>query len=144
MLSRRVVSLIHHCIGRRAILSASMSSSNRSLSRLHHLSLWQLIGVHQLSKEEESQTTDAEVTREDQDKINRFSSLHNKVKILDAEVEARKVSLHIQSIVHVNAHQPCQQHNTISKDDAETSTVLIIPERTSGPQRPINRARTRP
>jgi hypothetical protein len=44
-----------------------------------------------LSKEEESQTTDAEVTREDQDKINRFSALHNKSKILEVEIEAKKV-----------------------------------------------------
>ncbi len=48
--------------------------------------------VEQLSKEEESQSTDAEVTREDQDKINRFSSLHNRVKGWEGEIEVKKVS----------------------------------------------------
>lgn len=47
----------------------------------------------QLSKEEESDSTDAEVTREDQDKINTFSKLHNRSKILQEELSQKQVSL---------------------------------------------------
>lgn len=43
-----------------------------------------------LSKDDEAQSTDAEVTREDQDRINRFSSLHNRVRNLDTELAAKK------------------------------------------------------
>lgn len=43
-----------------------------------------------LSKDDESQSTDAEVTREDQDRINRFSSLHNRVRNLDTDLAAKK------------------------------------------------------
>ena len=46
-----------------------------------------------LSKEEESQTTDAEVTRDDQDRINRFSSLHTRSKAATIELEAKKSQL---------------------------------------------------
>jgi chaperonin cofactor prefoldin len=43
-----------------------------------------------LSKDDESQSTDAEVTREDQDRINRFSSLHNKIRNLEEELATHK------------------------------------------------------
>ncbi|KIW85063.1 hypothetical protein Z517_00451 [Fonsecaea pedrosoi CBS 271.37] len=39
-----------------------------------------------LSKEEESESTDAEVTKEDQEKINTFSRLHNRSKALEEEL----------------------------------------------------------
>ncbi|KAL1305545.1 hypothetical protein AAFC00_007154 [Neodothiora populina] len=41
-----------------------------------------------LSKDEEGEET--EVRREDQDKINRFSTLHQKVKLLDAELKTKQ------------------------------------------------------
>ena len=50
----------------------------------------------QLSKEEESESTDAEVTREDQDKINTFSKLHNRSKILQEELSQKQVGLRSQ------------------------------------------------
>lgn len=43
----------------------------------------------QLSKEEEGEET--EVRREDQDKINRFSTLHQKEKLLQAELKTKEV-----------------------------------------------------
>ncbi|KAK4946410.1 hypothetical protein LTR10_014609 [Elasticomyces elasticus] len=43
-----------------------------------------------LSKEEESQSTDAEVTKEDQDKINTFSRLHNRSKLLGEELSTKQ------------------------------------------------------
>jgi len=43
-----------------------------------------------LSKEEESESTDAEVTKEDQDKINSFSRLHNRSKALTEELGAKQ------------------------------------------------------
>jgi len=43
-----------------------------------------------LSKDDESSSTDAEVTREDQDRINRFSSLHNRVRTLEEQLAAKK------------------------------------------------------
>ena len=44
-----------------------------------------------LSRDDESQSSiDAEVTREDQDRINRFSSLHNRVRSLEAELADKK------------------------------------------------------
>ncbi|KIX07323.1 uncharacterized protein Z518_01976 [Rhinocladiella mackenziei CBS 650.93] len=43
-----------------------------------------------LSKEEESESTDAEVTKEDQDKINTFSRLHNRSKVLEEELSAKQ------------------------------------------------------
>jgi hypothetical protein len=47
--------------------------------------------VCQLSREEESETTDAEVTKEDQDKINAFSRLHNRSKALQEELSVKQV-----------------------------------------------------
>ncbi|EXJ90066.1 prefoldin subunit 4 [Capronia epimyces CBS 606.96] len=44
----------------------------------------------QLSKEEESEATDAEVTKEDQDKINAFSKLHNRSKALEEELATKQ------------------------------------------------------
>ncbi|EXJ61776.1 prefoldin subunit 4 [Cladophialophora yegresii CBS 114405] len=43
-----------------------------------------------LSREEESESTDAEVTKEDQDKINTFSRLHNRSKALEEELGAKQ------------------------------------------------------
>ncbi|KAI1621138.1 prefoldin subunit 4 [Exophiala viscosa] len=43
-----------------------------------------------LSKEEESESTDAEVTKEDQDKINTFSRLHNRSKSLEEELTTKQ------------------------------------------------------
>jgi len=43
-----------------------------------------------LSKDEESSTPDAEVTREDQDKINAFSRLHNREKKYEEELEHKQ------------------------------------------------------
>ncbi|EXJ95087.1 hypothetical protein A1O1_00205 [Capronia coronata CBS 617.96] len=43
-----------------------------------------------LSKKEESEATDAEVTKEDQDKINRFSKLHNRSKLLEEQLAAKQ------------------------------------------------------
>lgn len=43
-----------------------------------------------LTKEEESETTDNEVLKEDQDKINDFSRLHNRSKALEEELETKK------------------------------------------------------
>ena len=44
-----------------------------------------------MSKEEEGEET--EVRREDQDKINRFSTLHQKEKLLETELKAKQVRL---------------------------------------------------
>jgi len=43
-----------------------------------------------LSKEEESESTDAEVSKEDQDKINTFSRLHNRRKVLEEELATKQ------------------------------------------------------
>lgn len=51
-----------------------------------------LTEIAQLSKQEESEATDAEVTREDQEKINVFSRLHNRTKVLEEELKAKNVS----------------------------------------------------
>ncbi|KPI41208.1 Prefoldin subunit 4 [Cyphellophora attinorum] len=49
-----------------------------------------LLSRRVLSKEDEASSTDAEVTREDQDKINRFSSLHNRIRNLDEQLAVKK------------------------------------------------------
>ena len=46
----------------------------------------------QLSKQEE--TEEVEVRREDQDKINRFSTLHRKEATLEDELKAKQVCKH--------------------------------------------------
>ena len=51
------------------------------------------INTAQLSKDEEASTPDAEVTREDQDKINAFSRLHNREKKYEEELERKQVCL---------------------------------------------------
>jgi len=43
-----------------------------------------------LSREEESESTDAEVTKEDQDKINAFSRLHNRSKAMQEELSLKQ------------------------------------------------------
>ncbi|THW30396.1 hypothetical protein D6D23_00187 [Aureobasidium pullulans] len=45
--------------------------------------------LYQLSKDEEGEET--EVRREDQDKINRFSTLHQKEKLLQADLKTKEV-----------------------------------------------------
>ena len=52
---------------------------------------------YQISKEEESGAQDAEVTREDQDRINKFSRLHQREKTLIEEVAVKTVSLFLPS-----------------------------------------------
>ena len=47
--------------------------------------------LNQLSKDEEAAAPDAEVTREDQDKINAFSRLHNREKKYEEELEHKQV-----------------------------------------------------
>lgn len=47
----------------------------------------------QLSKEEEGAGDEVEVRREDQDKINKFSRLHQKELKLEEELKAKSVSL---------------------------------------------------
>jgi hypothetical protein len=48
-----------------------------------------ILMVLQLSKDEEGEET--EVRREDQDKINRFSTLHQKEKLLQEELKTKEV-----------------------------------------------------
>lgn len=52
----------------------------------------------QLTKEEEASAggEDTEVRREDQEKINRFSSLHQKETALEEELRAKIVSAHVR------------------------------------------------
>lgn len=52
----------------------------------------------QLTKEEEATAggQDMEVRREDQEKINRFSSLHQKETALEEELRAKIVGLHVR------------------------------------------------
>jgi len=85
MLSRRVVSeyVIYYLV-------AHTQKLENNVSLFDDASL--LIQDQQLSKEEESETTDNEVTKEDQDKINEFSKLHNRSKIIEDELETKKVS----------------------------------------------------
>jgi hypothetical protein len=46
----------------------------------------------QLSKDEEGETgPDAEVTKEDQDKINSFSRLHNRERVLEEQLKGKQV-----------------------------------------------------
>lgn len=54
----------------------------------------------QLTKEEETAAggEDMEVRREDQEKINRFSSLHQKEELLEEELRAKIVSHHVQHV----------------------------------------------
>jgi hypothetical protein len=58
----------------------------------------------QLTKEEEASAAneDMEVRREDQEKINRFSSLHQKEEIIEEELRAKIVS---PSRVHICHYQ---------------------------------------
>jgi hypothetical protein len=51
-----------------------------------------IVGPLQLSKEEEGTGDEVEVRREDQDKINKFSRLHQKELKLNEELEAKNVS----------------------------------------------------
>ena len=48
--------------------------------------------ISQLTKEEEGGNEDMEVRREDQEKINRFSSLHQKETALEEELRGKIVS----------------------------------------------------
>jgi hypothetical protein len=52
----------------------------------------------QLTKDEEAsaQNEDLEVRREDQEKINRFSSLHQKEELIEEELRAKIVRLHVR------------------------------------------------
>ncbi|THZ09300.1 Prefoldin, subunit 4 [Aureobasidium pullulans] len=57
--------------------------------RMASYSLRDMLILSQLSKDEEGEET--EVRREDQDKINRFSTLHQKEKLLQADLKTREV-----------------------------------------------------
>jgi hypothetical protein len=68
MMSRRMVSdMVLSCLGKHILINL------------------------QLSKDEEGEET--EVRREDQDKINRFSTLHQREKLLQAELKTKEVLL---------------------------------------------------
>jgi hypothetical protein len=54
-----------------------------------------ILMVLQLSKDEEGEET--EVRREDQDKINRFSTLHQKEKLLQVELKTKEVLSNVPS-----------------------------------------------
>lgn len=53
---------------------------------------WLIRSALQLSKEEEGAGDEAEVRREDQDKINKFSQLHQKELKLEEALKAKNVS----------------------------------------------------
>lgn len=75
MLSRRMVSPAYH-------------SAMLPMLHLRYCQTNQL----QLSKEEEGETgPDAEVAKEDQDKINSFSRLHNRERIIEEELKTKQV-----------------------------------------------------
>ncbi|THZ05300.1 Prefoldin, subunit 4 [Aureobasidium pullulans] len=57
--------------------------------RMASYSLRDMLILYQLSKDEEGEET--EVRREDQDKINRFSTLHQKEKLLQADLKTKEV-----------------------------------------------------
>lgn len=84
MLSRRMVSPGGHS----AILPTRYSRYRRA-------------NQLQLSKEEEGETgPDAEVTKEDQDKINSFSRLHNREKVLEEELKSKQVRGALELLLH--------------------------------------------
>lgn len=52
-----------------------------------------MLTTSQLSKEEEGESgPDTEVSKEDQDKINSFSRLHNRERFLEEELQSKQVS----------------------------------------------------
>jgi prefoldin subunit 4 len=63
-------------------------------------SLWK-----KLSKDEEAATgtEDTEVRREDQDKINRFSRLHQRETVLEERLKAKQVRLSFPDTIHNNS-----------------------------------------
>jgi hypothetical protein len=71
-------------------MAAMMSRRMASSIALSLLEKHILINL-QLSKDEEGEET--EVRREDQDKINRFSTLHQREKLLQAELKTKEVLL---------------------------------------------------
>jgi hypothetical protein len=71
-------------------MAAMMSRRMVRDTALSHLGEHILINL-QLSKDEEGEET--EVRREDQDKINRFSTLHQREKLLQAELKTKEVLL---------------------------------------------------
>lgn len=55
------------------------------------------LNIPQLSREEEATIgEEKEVRREDQEKINRFSRLHSREKILEDELKVKQVRSHCQ------------------------------------------------
>jgi hypothetical protein len=56
------------------------------------------LSISQLTKEEEGGNEDMEVRREDQEKINRFSSLHQKETALEEELRGKIVSSHFDHV----------------------------------------------
>ena len=68
-----------------------------SCIRYSHVSLWkrQLTFPYQLSQEDEAAagTDETEVRREDQEKINRFSRLHQREMLLEEELKTKAVCL---------------------------------------------------
>lgn len=60
-----------------------------------HAPLSQILTCPQLSKEEEeAMGEEKEVRKEDQDRINRFSRLHSKEKLLEDDLKTKEASLH--------------------------------------------------
>ena len=68
-----------------------------SCIRYSHVSLWerQLTFPYQLSQEDEAAAgaDETEVRREDQEKINRFSRLHQREMLLEEELKTKAVCL---------------------------------------------------
>ncbi|KAI5287578.1 hypothetical protein KEM54_005890 [Ascosphaera aggregata] len=53
-----------------------------------------MISRRMLSKDEEAQAEDTEVRKEDQEKINRFSTLHHREMVLEGRLKAKNVGVH--------------------------------------------------
>lgn len=69
-----------------------------------------------MSKDEEGEET--EVRREDQDKINRFSTLHQKEKLLQAELKTKEVLIRLLS-PEPNVTESLTAYSQKEKEDLE-------------------------
>jgi hypothetical protein len=78
---------------RRETISHNVDSPAANGLRPYFWHTRHFLTISKLSKDDEVSTEDVEVRKEDQDKINRFSSLHQRESAIEAELKQKQVRL---------------------------------------------------
>lgn len=115
-----------HCIRTISVIKMQRRMVSPSLQILH-LHAGTALTATQLTKEEEASAggEDMEVRREDQEKINRFSSLHQKETALEEELRAKIVRIHVGRCWNTFTNPTCRRRRKILRRFLQSWNLLM-------------------